>query len=204
MKWKVCGMKFEKNIFEVAELKPDYMGFIFYEKSPRFVGKDFKMPEISKGIKKVGVFVNESVEEILACVKKQNLQFVQLHGNETVAYCNELKNKNVSIIKAFGIDEEFNFTQLPTYEKYCDYFLFDIKTSKYGGSGKKFDWNILQKYEGEKLFFLSGGIDLEAASFLSESTINKALYAMDVNSKFEIMPGLKNCQTLKKLQQCIK
>ncbi|MFH1005376.1 MAG: phosphoribosylanthranilate isomerase [Bacteroidota bacterium] len=191
MKLKICGMKYADNIREVAKLSPDFMGFIFYPYSKRFVGYNFVMPEITFSIKKVGVFVNDSIENILNKVKKYKLDFVQLHGNESVEFCKRTGEK-VKIIKAFGIDEQFNFSALNEYENCCEYFLLDTKTKEYGGSGKSFDKNFLKHYKSQKPFFLSGGIDLEEVSILNTSN----LFAIDVNSKFEISPGVKDINKL--------
>ena len=140
---KVCGLR--DNIEEVVALGPDYAGFIFYNKSPRYVGGAFKMPDLDKGIKRVGVFVNESLKEVQLLVGKYDLSFVQLHGNETYDYCGKLKQSGIRIIKAFQIDETFDFGLLHDYESTTDYFLFDTKTSSYGGSGKTFNWDFVKK-----------------------------------------------------------
>ena len=137
IKWKVCGLR--DNILEVASLKPDFVGFIFYPKSPRYVGEDFEMPKLNSSVKKVGVFVNEPADTVLDKVRRYKLDFVQLHGNETPEVCKELKNKTISIIKAFQMGVDFDFNQLVWYEPMVDYFLFDARTEKFGGSGDTFD-----------------------------------------------------------------
>ena len=200
MKLKVCGMKYTDNIREVAKLSPDFMGFIFYKDSKRFVGDDFVMPEISSAIKKVGVFVNDSIENIITNVRMYKLDYVQLHGNESPEFCKKVGEK-ARVIKAFGLpchserseESDFSFSFLNEYENYCEYFLFDTRTHVYGGTGKKFDWKILERYKGKTPFFLSGGID-------SAETGNTNPFAIDVNSKFEIEPGLKDITKLKKLK----
>ncbi|MBI3502944.1 MAG: phosphoribosylanthranilate isomerase [Bacteroidetes bacterium] len=191
MKIKVCGMKYADNIREVTKLSPDFMGFIFYPKSKRFVADDFVMPEISSSIKKVGVFVNDTIENIFEKVKKYKLDYVQLHGDESEGFCKRAGEKT-KVIKAFGIEEQFDFSVLNDYENCCEYFLFDTKTKQYGGSGKSFDRNILQNYKLSKSYFISGGID-------SADTGELKPFAIDVNSKFEIKPGLKDINELKKL-----
>jgi len=203
LKLKVCGMKYVDNIRDVAVLSPDFMGFIFYPKSKRYVGEDFVMPDIPSEIKKVGVFVNEKEEIILDKVKRYNLDFVQLHGDESVDYCSKLFQrlklwKNCGIIKAFGVDPQFNFSILKEYENSCEYFLFDTKTKEYGGSGKSFDKNILADYKLSKPYFLSGGIGSDIFSELK--TIDSRLAVLDVNSKFETEPGLKDINKLKILK----
>ena len=174
------------------------MGFIFYPKSKRFVEDDFQMPTVSSEIKKVGVFVNDTLENISNKVKKHKLDFVQLHGDESVDITSKVFKTfdvmGVGIIKAFGIDEQFDFSLLKEYEDYSSYFLFDAKTSEYGGSGRKFDWDVLKNYKSSKLFFLSGGIDLIDIPLLADHYTN--LFAVDVNSKFEIQPGLKDINKL--------
>ncbi|PWB26981.1 phosphoribosylanthranilate isomerase [Flavobacterium sp. HTF] len=194
MKLKICGMKYPENIIEVGSLLPDYMGFIFWDKSARYITQD--IPELIKTIKKVGVFVNQSQEEILEKVKKHNLQAVQLHGNESVEFISELKKqlpKKVEIIKAFSADDNFDFEVIKPFEPVCDYFLFDTKGKLPGGNGTTFDWTILKKYNSDKPFFLSGGIGINELKAIEEiSKSNLPIYAVDVNSKFEIEPGLKN------------
>lgn len=204
MRLKICGLKYKENIEQVAALRPDYMGFIFYTKSKRFVGEDFVMPVISSDIKKVGVFVNADFDSVFHTVIKHKLDLIQLHGDEDAYYCEDMalhfsqneSTKQVKIIKAFGVDENFDFDTLKPYEKQCDYFLFDTKTKEYGGSGQQFDWNILKKYNNAKPFFLSGGIGLEEIKNIPKLNI----HTIDVNSKFEIEPGLKDIELIEKLK----
>lgn len=196
MKLKICGMKYPENIVEIAQLRPDYLGFIFYEKSERYF--DGKLPKIDKYIQKVGVFVNATLEEILEKIKHYDLQLIQLHGNETSEFCLLLKQSNVTIIKAFSVDDDFDFEVIQPYESVCDYFLFDTKGEKPGGNGTVFNWKILQYYPSQKPLFLSGGIGLGDIEKIKK--MNLPIYAIDVNSKFEIKPGLKNTQPLIQLQ----
>jgi phosphoribosylanthranilate isomerase len=202
MKLKICGMKYPDNILEVGSLLPDYMGFIFWPKSARYF--DREMPELPKSIKKTGVFVNESIPVIEEKIMKYDLQVVQLHGHESVAFCTELKTKfgtAVEIIKVFSADENFDFSVLKPFESVCDYFLFDTKGKLPGGNGTTFDWRILEKYPSTKPFFLSGGIGIEELQNINEiSKTNLPLYAIDINSKFEIAPGLKDIERLKDLK----
>ncbi|WP_449404032.1 phosphoribosylanthranilate isomerase [Flavobacterium glaciei] len=195
---KICGMKYSDNILEVGSLLPDYMGFIFWKKSTRYF--DGVIPELPKSIKKVGVFVNETIELILAKVKKYDLQAIQLHGYESVEFCLNLKNEldsKIEIIKVFSVDEDFDFEVLKPFETVSDYFLFDTKGKLPGGNGTTFDWKVLEKYPSSKPFFLSGGIGIEEMDAVKEiSKTNLPLYAIDVNSKFEIEPGLKNIKKL--------
>lgn len=181
-------MKYVENILEVSQLLPDYLGFIFYEKSARYF--DGEIPEIPKSIKKVGVFVNASFEEILEKAEKHQLNLIQLHGSESPKFCQKLKIINLQIIKVFSVDSDFDFSILNNYENVCDYFLFDTKGKLPGGNGFAFDWNLLSKYNLQKPFFLSGGIGIDEIPKIK--TMNLPIFAIDVNSKFEIQAGLKN------------
>jgi len=205
MKLKICGMKYLENIQEVAALQPDYLGFIFYEKSKRnFEGV---IPVISKSIKKTGVFVNASTDEVIAKINLYDLQTVQLHGDESVNYINELKclferSRELEIIKVFGIKDEFNFDTLKPYLRVVDYFLFDTKGKERGGNGVAFNWNILEKYPFTKPFFLSGGIGLEQQEEIHQiRKTDLPIYALDVNSKFENKQGFKKIEDLKKFKE---
>jgi Phosphoribosylanthranilate isomerase len=165
MKIKICGMKHPENIQNVAALQPDLMGFIFYPKSPRFAEPlDIAtLNALPKTIKKIGVFVNEDLENILTIASKYDLDGVQLHGTELVAMCKELRKAGYLVLKAFPIAEAYNFKVTKAYEGVCDYFLFDTKTDAYGGSGLKFNWGMLDEYVGETPFLLSGGIAADDA-----------------------------------------
>ncbi|MBC5841069.1 phosphoribosylanthranilate isomerase [Flavobacterium sp. F-380] len=206
MKLKICGMKYPENILEVASLQPDYMGFIFWEKSSRYF--DGQIPDLPKSIKKTGVFVNESLAIIIEKIIKNNLQAVQLHGKESEDFClnlkSEFKLKNlnaIEIIKVFSMADDFDFELLKPFESLCDYFLFDTKGKLPGGNGTTFDWNVLENYPSSKPFFLSGGIGLEETAAVHAITkTNLPVYAIDVNSKFEIEPGLKNTELLREFQ----
>ncbi|MFH4967862.1 phosphoribosylanthranilate isomerase [Gaetbulibacter sp. M240] len=210
MKLKVCGMKYEDNIKAVAALQPDYLGFISFEKSARNFTKN-DIPEISENIIKTGVFVDDTVNNILEHISKFGFGAVQLHGQESPEFCRELKQKHQSqypdisleIIKVFSIKTDFNFELLKPYEAVCDYFLFDTKGPLPGGNGYTFNWNILNQYPSTKPFFLSGGIGLEEVEKLNafaQSEASKYCYAIDVNSKFEDAPGLKNTDKLKEFK----
>ena len=184
-------------IRDSSKLEPDYMGFIFWEKSKRHVKGS--TPNLSETkIKKTGVFVNASIDYVISCINDNQLNAVQLHGDETVAYCNYITNLGVEIIKAFGVGKHFNFEILQDYLPCCDYFLFDTQTESKGGSGKKFDWSVLQNYPYKKPFFLGGGIgpeDTQALAILKKTGL--PLYAFDVNSKFESQAGIKKLNLLK-------
>ncbi|MDQ0966942.1 phosphoribosylanthranilate isomerase [Flavobacterium sp. W4I14] len=200
LKLKVCGMRLAANIAAVAELQPDYLGFIFYEKSPRLISDVSAelIKYIPSEIKTVGVFVNEALEKVKDKVNTLKLKTVQLHGSESTEYCAALKSSfpALEVIKAFGIDEDFDFSGLGAYLNVVDYFLFDTKTKMHGGSGKTFNWSVLDRYTYTKPYFLSGGIDLEHAPTIKEIN-DERLYALDINSRFEIEPGLKDAEKIK-------
>ena len=199
MKLKVCGMKYLNNMEAVAKLRPDFLGFIFYDKSSRqFNGN---LPYLPQAIKKVGVFVNEDLETLQSIIKEQKLDVVQLHGQESPEYCSQLEN--AEIIKVFSIKDTFNFSVLLPYEEVCDYYLFDTKGKLPGGNGYTFNWNVLKDYPSTKPFFLSGGIGLKEVEKLKDfidSPASKYCYSLDVNSKFEINPGVKNINDLEKFK----
>ena len=205
VKIKICGMKFPENMEEIALLKPDYLGFIFYEKSTRY----FKniIPNIDNSIQKVGVFVNATYAEIKEKVKHYKLDLVQLHGEETPELCHKIETKLVKVIKSFSVDNEFNLNTLELYKNSCSYFLFDTKRKQYGGNGVTFDWNILEKYSLDKPYFLSGGIGIENSTALKDflkKEFAKNCYVIDLNSKFETEPGMKNPETVNDFIKKIK
>ena len=206
MKLKICGMKYPENILEVASLLPDYMGFIFWEKSSRYF--DGVIPELPVSIKKVGVFVNENSSVILAKAIQHNLQAIQLHGHESVAFCTKLRalvGNDIEIIKVFSVADDFDFEVLKPFETVCDYFLFDTKGKLPGGNGTTFDWKVLEKYPSSKPFFLSGGIGLEETDDINAIlATHLPIHALDLNSKFETEPGLKDKNVLSKFQHNLK
>jgi len=198
---KVCGMAEQKNLEDLVSLHPDFIGFIFFAKSPRYV-IDKLDPElfgvVPDAIKKVGVFVNEEFEKVVEYVESFGLNMVQLHGTESPEYCQRL-NKFASVIKAFAVSKSFDFSQLVPYEGKADFFLFDTKTEKHGGSGQKFNWDLLDNYASETPFFLSGGIgEDDIPEILSRNF--KGCYAIDINSKVEVSPGLKDMNLIKKIK----
>ncbi len=198
MKIKVCGMKHEKNIKELIALNPDYIGFIFYEKSPRFIGHTIHgkiLQLFPERIKKTGVFVNALQDEVIENARRNKLDMIQLHGNESPGYCEALRKENYPVIKAFGIDNRDDMQKIKPYEEVCDYFLFDTKSKAYGGTGTKFDWNIICEHEHAVPFFLSGGIGPGDAKVINGSRCSK-LHAVDINSKFETRAGMKNISSI--------
>jgi len=154
IKLKVCGMRDAANIMAVAALHPDYMGFIFFEQSPRFVGNYFLLPEnFPDQIKKVGVFVNETTRNIRREAQILGLHYVQLHGNESVAQCEELKSEGIKVIKVFSVGDDFDFNVTKPFKKSSDFFLFDTKGKYHGGNAQTFNWNVLKNYDQEIPFF---------------------------------------------------
>jgi phosphoribosylanthranilate isomerase len=195
MKLKVCGMREPDNIAALSALQPDYMGFIFWAPSSRYVSET--TPVLDKSIKKTGVFVDASVDYIQSSISTHQLQAVQLHGEETPSYCQLVQGFGVEVIKAFSVKDVFDFSMLEAYENSCDFFLFDTKGALPGGNGYTFDWSLLKEYPSQKPFFLSGGIGLENTQEIKELlNTDLPLYAIDVNSKFEVAPGLKKIEEL--------
>lgn len=196
------------NPEEVAKLQPDYLGFIFWEPSSRYFDGEF--PTIPFSIEKIGVFVDADLTSVLEHIEKYDLQGVQLHGKETPEYCkklNKLKQKlDFKIIKVFSVKEKFDFSILKEYEEVCDYFLFDTKGKLPGGNGFTFDWSLLKDYPSSKPYFLSGGVGLENVGEIKEfmqRPESKYCYALDINSKFEEKPGLKNIEKLKEFKSLL-
>ena len=191
MKIKVCGLKNDQQVNDLSKIV-DYIGFIFYEKSPRYT----PVAKKSTGqAKRVGVFVNASSELVISTIDSEQLDVVQLHGNESPEYCNQIQ-RYCEVIKAFGINDEFDSEVLTPYEKSASQYLFDTKTVNHGGSGRTFNWEVLQRYTGEKPFFLSGGITPETAELIKKLN-HPMLIGLDINSGFEISPANKNIDLIK-------
>ena len=206
LKIKVCGLKYAQNVAEVSALLPDYAGFIFYAKSSRFVGEDFDAAttkNMAPSIKKTGIFVNADFDYIAQKITTYDLQAVQLHGNETPALCRKLQTLQVEVIKAFAINEQFNFADVLPYKGRCNFFLFDAKGKQPGGNGIAYRPQLLEKYELDVPFFLSGGLGLHN---IGESLRwqHPQRYAIDVNSCFETRAALKNIQKLEKLFKYVR
>ena len=196
-------MKFTQNREAVEALDTDMLGYIFYGPSKRFVGEQPDTGLFNSNKTKVAVFVNANVFEILGLTKNLSFEYVQLHGKENPKTCRIIKNQGVKIIKAFPIDEKFDFSTTKPYKKIADYFLFDTKTKFHGGSGKKFNWEILNNYNDQTPFFLSGGIGPEDVQQIKKIDHSK-LFGVDLNSGFEDEPGLKNIEKLKIFIQELK
>ncbi len=200
LKIKVCGMRDPENISGVVAALPDYFGFIFYPKSKRFVGFEPSpevFAEIPASVKKAGVFVDETTEKVLEICKRWNLDVAQLHGSETPEYCQQIRNSGIIIFKAFSVGEQFDFENLAIYSGVCDHFLFDTKGQLPGGTGQKFNWELLENYSLNVPFFLSGGIGFEDLNTI-RGFVHPQLFGIDINSGFEISPAVKDIEKVKK------
>lgn len=197
-------MRNPENIEAIGALQPDLMGFIFYEKSKRLVTPDAWVLEKVWAFQghKVGVFVNADMDELLDNVAAFRLDYVQLHGDESLEYGQKLHAKGIRIIKVFSVQGQMPSDEIKLWEPYAEVFLFDTQTKDYGGSGRKFDWSILNDYQSDKPFMLSGGIGLEDISDLKKLAIPNLL-GIDVNSKFELEPGLKDVNKVKALKEAL-
>ena len=189
---KVCGMRDAENIREVEALGIDLMGFIFWPKSSRYVSE--RPAYLPTNCKCVGVFVDEDIETVRRIADDYALEFIQLHGHESADYCAQLKE--LKLIKAISVSGQDDIATYKTYEGLVDYFLFDTKCPSVGGSGRQFDWTVLSAYDGNTPFLLSGGIGPDDAERLRSSHREKCV-GIDLNSRFEIGPGLKDINKLK-------
>ena len=209
MRVKVCGMTQPDQVEQLASLGASFAGFIFYPKSPRYVFKHMTTTQIRKEnqLNKVGVFVNASIEEVLHMVDECRLHLVQLHGDESPKYCEKIADY-VSVVKAFRLSDNDHLEwMIRPYHDVCDMFLFDTMGAGYGGTGKKFDWSVLKNTEIGKPYFLSGGIepgDVEQLRAFEEDPAAKALFALDINSKFETSPGFKDMDKVGEFIQQMK
>ena len=192
---KVCGITRKEQFSELDELGVDMIGLNFYKPSQRYLRDVIKKEKLGNS-EVVGVFVNPAVEEIREKSQQYALDLIQLHGDETADFVEKLAG-DYRIIKAFGVDEGFDFSKLEPFEPYADYFLFDTKTTLYGGSGRKFNWQQLKEYRGDVPFLLSGGIRPEDVADIAE--IDHQMFAgVDINSGFERSPGDKNIELVKR------
>lgn len=202
---KICGMREAANLWAVTDLNPDFLGFIFYEKSARFVGDTLdpaQLRSLPATVRKVGVFVDMPLPELLATATRYLLDYVQLHGHESPDYCREVQQHNLPVIKAFSIDESFDFSTLAAYSPVCDLFLFDTKGAQPGGNGTTFDWRVLANYPGPTPFLLSGGLGPGSAPELLHFH-HPRLVGYDFNSQLEVAPGLKNVDATRQLLDSI-
>ena len=216
MNIKVCGLKSEENINALKQFDIDWMGFIFYKDSPRDVSNEQHLKTLlldenwQSEIKKVGVFVNMRIHDILHYVHDYHLDYVQLHGNESPEYCQELNSlwsmssmRKAKIIKAFSIGSAEDFKNVQLYERHCAYFLFDTKGEQAGGNGVTFDWDLLDHYQGITPFILSGGISKTEIPTIKKLTAPQ-LFGVDINSKFETAPAQKDVKLVKSFAQMLK
>lgn len=205
MKVKICGMREAANILAVADFNPDFLGFIFYDKSPRYAGEVLStevLRSLPASVAKVGVFVDAPLPELLATTARYGLDYVQLHGHETPAYCRAVRGYGLRVIKAFSVDAQFDFGALAEYERECNLFLFDTKGAHRGGNGQTFDWRVLANYHGPTPFLLSGGLGLANSSELLRFR-HPQLAGYDFNSLLETAPGLKDVEATAQLLACL-
>ena len=196
---KVCGLIDEKNYLDLRKYPIDYFGFIFYDKSPRYILNSPNHSFIKKIKNKVAVFVNEKIDTVLNIIETYNFSCVQLHGNESDDYSMKIKKKGIKVIKSYLIKTNKDFKNINMNTESFDYYLFDYKSDNFGGSGKTFDWEILNNKVLDKPFFLSGGISLDNINNINMIKDNEKLFGLDLNSKFEKSPGLKDIKKINKL-----
>ncbi len=189
---KVCGMREPANLIELGMLEVDMIGFNFYPESKRYISESLDVSAV--GQHRVGVFVNETLEKLAEIVEAYDLSFVQLHGDEDLAYC-KAANELVHVIKVFRVSEDFDFSVTKAFEEYAVMFLFDTYTEDFGGSGRKFNWKKLDEYTGDTAFLLSGGIGPKDAKRLWKIE-HKEFLGIDINSAFEISPGVKDIELI--------
>lgn len=195
-------MRDAQNIVELTKIQPDLIGFIFFPESKRFVGDILNkevLNNIEPTIQKVGVFVNADIEQVIGIAELYNLDYLQLHGFESPEFCLQLKQKGFTIIKVFQVSDRLP-DNLDDYLECSDFFLFDTKSDSYGGTGQRFDWSVLENYHGKMPLFLSGGIDLNSINDIKSLNPNLNIYAVDINSRFEIEPGLKDIDKVKEFK----
>lgn len=210
MRIKVCGMTLPEQVNALDDMGVDFAGFIFYPKSPRYVAQKIsaeKMRHIKGRIAKVGVFVNTPYEELMRTVENYRLDMVQLHGDETPFFSEKVANY-VTVIKAFRLSDNdpLDWITRPFHES-SDMFMFDTMGSGYGGTGKKFDWNVLKSANIDKLYFLSGGIqpgDEEKLKDFAKEEAGKKMFSIDINSRFEVSAGVKNMEKIKSFVENLK
>jgi phosphoribosylanthranilate isomerase len=206
LKIKVCGLRDFGNAANIAGTFPDFMGFIFHPGSVRYVGQDVRcalLTNLPQGIIKTGVFVNEEISDVEMTVSRYGLDAVQLHGSESAEYCKHFMKRGLVTIKAFGLWSAFDFRIPEPYMNCCNYFLFDTKSEGYGGSGRRFGWAILDKYKLDKPYFLSGGICYDDIKEIKDLRY-KELFGVDINSRFELSPGIKDTELIRSFINEIK
>lgn len=205
MKLKICGMNNQENCNAIGELQPDFLGFIFWKQSKRYCENEIHVN--SKSIEKVGVFVDDDFDTIRDTIQLHQLSMVQLHGKERPDFCLQIKSLKTKVIKAITVDKKLNFSDLNNYKNSIDYYLFDTRGKLPGGNGTTFDWEILNQYKENIPYFLSGGIGLNELPKLEkflQSDAAKYCFAIDINSRFEDEPGIKNKEKIKEFQEKLK
>ena len=207
MKIKVCGNTLPHQVNALDDIGVTFAGFIFYSRSPRYMATKMspeKIRQIKGKIIKVGVFVNPTYDELMKTVDDYRLDMVQLHGDESPKFCDKIADY-ISVIKAFRLSDNDSIMHMTqSYMEICDFFMFDTLGAGYGGTGKKFDWTILQKSVPVKPYFLSGGIEPGDEKSLEEfigTAAGEKLFAIDINTKFEIGPGVKDVNSIKKFAE---
>ena len=195
-------MREAENIRSLEGVAPDFMGLIFFDKSPRDASGYEVEDDLAKGIARVGVFVNPAKEEVLEKARNYHLDYVQLHGDESVSLAKELKDAGLGVIKVFRVNDELPVEAMRPFEGAVNFFLFDTRTRLFGGSGEKFDWEILKAYPFDTPYFLSGGIELEDIGHIKTLDL-PGLFAIDINSRFEVTPGRKDIEKIKKVKELL-
>jgi len=207
MELKICGLTDEQNIYNIIQtVKFDYLGFIFHKYSSRFVKKQLTPETIKRlpdDLKKTGVFVNSALADTLNVAEAYGLDTLQLHGDESPAFCASCKSRDYTVIKVFSIGKALNISLMDKYSEVCDYFLFDTAGTYKGGNGKKFNWMLLNEYTLEKPYFLSGGIAPEDVETI-RSIKDPKFSGIDINSRFEVKPGIKDVNKIEKFSNQIK
>lgn len=199
VKTKICGMRDRQNILDIAVLRPDYLGFIFYPESPRYVGSGFRVPEeLPQSILKVGVFVNQATTGIMREASQHSLDLVQLHGHESVAQCKEISREGVRVIKALIVEHPVDLLPGEWYEPYVDFLLLDAQGVRFGGNGRAFNWSILKDWKTHTPFFLAGGIRPGTINGLKDLPMVN-FHAVDINSGVESEPGYKDLEKARQL-----
>ncbi len=203
IKIKVCGVTNLENMNQWIDAKPDWIGINFYKKSKRFVSPTNARAFAPLHIKKIAIFVNANLLQVLRCCRLINADIVQLHGTESPNFCASVRRMGLTVIKSIGISDQKDFEIAANYDQHVDYFLFDTKTKDFGGSSEKFDWSLLKQYLGSTPFFLSGGLDHDDVDKIRLLN-HPQFYAIDINSRFEILPGIKNSTLVKTFIQTLR
>lgn len=201
LKLKICGVKDASNYEELVSLNPEFIGLNFYKKSPRYIGAEKRFLK-NEATALTGVFVDEDIITVQQHARNHNLDYLQLHGNETADFCSQLKAAGNKVIKVFRVGGDFDFTLLEPYLEHCEFFLFDTAGRQPGGNGKVFNWELLNYYPYKKPYFLAGGLSPENMHEVLKLDLPQ-LFALDINSGFEDEPGVKNINKVKELKELL-